>query len=623
MRQKNTVTVLLFALFVAVLSMAVMEFCLLRTNVTTDESSYVFQAYAFRDGVWKRPYPPFPSHVSSRMLVAHPEHGWFSRYPPGHALWLLPGVWFDEPRMMVPVAAALSLAVMMAVALRVGVSPFSMAFMLCLSPYFVFMHATLLSHTSGFLAAALMLWAYLSWRRTDRSLFAALAGLAWSWFFLNRTYTALLVAVPFGVDALWVALRRREWRAIKGVLLFALCASVGIGLYLIYNAIMTGDPLLPTYLLCRPSERLGFGRRSVYGVNFMDHTFARGLRVMWRNLLHLDRGLFGFKGSLLAALVLALVGWSRDTVLLLAAAVSVWGGYIFFYFPGIQIAGPVYYFESLPFLLVAAALGLKRIWLLSRSRRLLRLSVFTLGIGAIVLSSVSWAYIEGGRLRERSGYSRQVIDTIESAPPNALVILEDIPMRPYLEELINNPRGLNSDPLIIHTMGRADRVLLGYFSDRPAFIIRGGNESQLEPLATDANMVVELDPCRMSRLTGADQRLAKGGKATRRAREGVDQPGFLAFGSSEWVMPGAFLVEFEMSLSRVKQEAPVTVDVATHGGRTILGRRQVAGDHTNGLFSVEVISDDFKRIEPRIHYGGSGTVKPHKILIRELSGEWL
>ncbi len=80
--------------------------------------------------------------------------------------------------------------------------------MLLASPWFLFTFGTLLSHTSGVSGRLRHAGAYLWWRQSERPAAAILAGLAWGFLCLSHTYSALLIALPFGLDALWTLARR-------------------------------------------------------------------------------------------------------------------------------------------------------------------------------------------------------------------------------------------------------------------------------------------------------------------------------------------------------------------------------------------------------------------------------
>ena len=229
--------------------------------ITTDENSYVFQAYNFLAGVIARPLPPLSGLFFHEMIIQDDRAGWLARYPPGHPLWLLPGCLFHQPHLMVALAAALSVGVMARTGALFGRREAWLAALLLLcSPFFLFTHGTLLGHTSGLLAALLLLYGFLRWQLTAAPGFAALAGFGWSWLLLNRTFTALWLAIPFGLYALLCLWQRwRDKSAWLGTVLFAATACAGIGGILLYNKLSTGQALLMTYLMYDPSEGPGFG----------------------------------------------------------------------------------------------------------------------------------------------------------------------------------------------------------------------------------------------------------------------------------------------------------------------------------------------------------------------------
>ena len=74
---KSRTTVVLFSLFLAVLAglagYVIGRVVFLGTPITTDENSYVFQAYAFRDGRIARPAPPLRDVFFHEMIINDDE----------------------------------------------------------------------------------------------------------------------------------------------------------------------------------------------------------------------------------------------------------------------------------------------------------------------------------------------------------------------------------------------------------------------------------------------------------------------------------------------------------------------------------------------------------------------
>ena len=410
--------------------------------LTTDEGSYVFQAVTFSEGKIARDAPPFGRLLQHRMIIQDPDVGWLSRYPPAHSIWLLPGVLADDPYLMVALAAALSAALLMLTARRLGATIEPVALLLLCSPYFLLMHGTLLSHTSGFLFTSLAIWGYVSWKSTEKLQWAMIAGLGLGLLALSRTYTALLIALPMGIDALVTLWQQRSRQSLMGLVLIVMTSLVGGILLLFYNFLAVGDPFTMTFLYYDPEEGLGFGLRS----GDVEHSLQRGLAVLWDNIRLLDLRLLGWHGSLILGIILFFAGWTRTiTPWLLLSVLAIPVGYILFWFEGIPETGPVYYFEMLPFLVLGAALGVSR--LLERCSELgLRRPVFLL-ILLLALSAGSILHIVQVERELDSVFSgrRALRDTILSAPKGSIVFLPQMEDQPFL---MLNAEGLHTIPLV-------------------------------------------------------------------------------------------------------------------------------------------------------------------------------
>lgn len=172
------IRILLFAVIGALLSWVSAHSIFLGVPTGSDENSYFFQANSFADGVISRDAPPFHDRFKQYMVILDDEAGWLSRYPPAHPLWLAPARWFGSVYVLTALAAALGVAFLCAAGLALGIPPLILALTLLPSPYFVFMYGTALSHTSGFMAVSILLWAYIRWQKGSGARFAVFAGLA-------------------------------------------------------------------------------------------------------------------------------------------------------------------------------------------------------------------------------------------------------------------------------------------------------------------------------------------------------------------------------------------------------------------------------------------------------------
>jgi hypothetical protein len=592
--------------------------------ITTDENSYIFQAYNFLAGVIARPCPPSPESFFHAMIICDDRVGWLSRYPPGHALWLLPGCLLHQPHLMVALAAALSVGLMARVgALFGGQVAWLAALLLLLSPFFLFTHGTLLGHTSGLLATLLLLYGFMRWQGTGTVLFAALAGLGWSWLYLNRTYTAALLVPPLALYSLITLFRQRHNKtAWLGMLLFAGTAATGVALVLFYNYLALGDAWTMTYSYFRPSETLGFGVKQIDHARVV-HTLSTGLRMMWGNLRLYDQWLFGFTGSLVVAAAGALIGWRKQwSPLLLMAPVMVWAGYVLFWYHGPHEVGPAYYTETLPFVVLATALGLARILDFLRARH------WAWQCGLLVLCG-GWLTSDARFLRQQSATVSTLCqplgtlrEFVQQAPSNSVIVTTEA--TPFTSRrygpLVFNPQGLASQPLIVHATGAQDAsVIPRMFPHHQAFTLTStGGQHQLVPLIPAAfNLPLSLAALR--RHTG--QRLGGDGHqpVVLTAQQARDKPEFLAFGHTVLLPPGRFAAEFDFIITNASaNETVLTVDIARTGGRESVVRQACAAN-TSAPLIVTFAVTHFTTVEPRVFYQGRGDVTLRGIRLYELS----
>lgn len=603
------------------------RYAFLGRPITTDENSYVFQATQLASGKLAYPYPDLAGIFHHEMIILHRLRGWFSRYPPGHAIWLVPGVWLGNPRIMVAVAGAMTVVVLAYAASLAGIAAWLPGLLMVLSPFFVFGHGTLLSHTSGALASSLIIAGMFLWVIRQRQSGAVLAGLAWAWLFMNRSLSALALMPVIGMWALCFLFsagrfcRREIWR---GTVWLAVTSATGVIVYLLYNNRMTGNPLVPTYIMYAPSEGLGFGWRYTH-VQGVYHTWQRGLAETWQNLVLLDSWLLGWAGSLLLALFAAFVGFwliPHATGWLLPGFAAVVSGYIFFWYPGPREFGPGYYLEAAPFLYMAIAAGLWRMRpLFAKFSKGWIISV------GIVIAAV-WLFFVQGFLREQIRVRNQaalreaeLAAVLATAPPNSLVILRHVP-QPERGQLVFNPHGLESDPLVVRDNPDMYHLIARRFPDLNFFYLRP-DARRLEPVQlSPAPHRLCVAPVSTRCLTGGNRALDEDNSLVRIAdvAEG-DKAGYLVFGGTFWLAPGTNRID--LTVSAVNTEWASRVDFASYYGRLVHDQSDIP-DGRNQVVTLVFVNDEYWQVEPRVYYGGSGRLEVHNICLGEvIPGEWV
>lgn len=625
--------VLLCAAAAFLLAMVMSHAVFHRAPITSDETSYLFQAQAFLDGTVAREAPnltiPFISRNS--MLILDEEAGWLSRYPPGHALWLLLGLLIGSPSIITALACALGVGLLVRMAPALSVRGWVLAWVTLSSPYFLFMYGTLLSHTSGFLAVAILLTGYLRWQQEGRTKWAAIAGMAWGWVFLNRTYTALLIAIPFGLDALIALARKRTRQELLGTLAFAGCAALGVIALLVYNKQATGHPLTMTYLLYNPSDNLGFGLRhhqNVYPASLgYEHTPARGMAYLGSNLLLLDQWLWGFHGGLVVLGFLTLVGWSRRwTPLLIAVPTAVAIGYVAFWFPGWNETGPIYYFETMPMILFLAARGLDRILTLVKRR----IPLPAAGLAGLMVAGF-WFIPWQAFMREKALYIREItaprralLNLYDAAPDHSLLFLpDDISSELWhSHDFLYNPRGLDSRVLTVRWLDHCAHAIMHEFADRSPFLIeRSGSGFTLTPLDPADRIDLEVDFSTAHRLTGKNMPHPTDTNRAIRVATSEDRPGWLLAAGYDYLYPGRFVMEYDIDVTAPPGVEIAIVDVSGNGGRIDLGTRVLTAETPAHPLRIEFEIKDYLRVEPRVYFNGGGDIRIEAIRLRELPPE--
>lgn len=354
-----------------------------------DEIFQVFQARIFADGDLTRPVAEHPEFFSGMHLV-EAEGRAFAHFPPGHSLMLAIGELLGAPWIIVPLAGGIAAAAFGHYLRRAEPRPtvrLGAVLLFALAPFFAFMSATYMNHTTALMWLMIAIAALAQTARDDgRHLGAALVcGLALGITATIRPIDAVAFALPAGAWLLARALRdRTRWRE-------ALMAGVGVALPLAalawFNARTTGDPLLLGYeMLWGKEQGLGF-RTTPWGAS---HSPARGLELVNLYFLRLQTFLFEWPLPSLLPMVGALALAPRldrfDRYLLGSGALLV-TMYFAFWHDGFYL-GPRYLIPLAPLLALWTARFPAFIHERSGEGLLLRTTVYSLAAAALI-SSVS------------------------------------------------------------------------------------------------------------------------------------------------------------------------------------------------------------------------------------------
>ena len=225
-----------------------------------DEASYLLQARLFAAFRAAAQAPPIPEFFEQFHVLVHPVFA--SKYPPGHAAALVPGVWLGLPGLMPVVMTGVTGALVFALARRVTNGWVALlTFVLWLLSWGTLrFRPTYLSEvTTGMLWLAAW-WALLEWRASGRRGWLLAVAACIGWGAIARPVTMLAFAIPVAVVVLVVVARERRWRDL------ALAMAVGtafVALLPLWNARTTGDWKTMSWSLYGkqyvPWDRVGFG----------------------------------------------------------------------------------------------------------------------------------------------------------------------------------------------------------------------------------------------------------------------------------------------------------------------------------------------------------------------------
>jgi hypothetical protein len=456
-----------------------------------DEFAYIFQAKTFAHGRVSFPAPPIPEFFESFHVLT--EKVYASKYPPGHALAILPGVLLGFPILM-PIV--LSVGSLLLLYLIVRTIESDLCALLCvglfaLSPLQVMLATSHLSHTSSLFF--LLLFVYLSGcGKEQRSPFLALAsGVALGIAFLARPVTALAFAFPFVIRDLVVSIndaRKGTWEGLRCFLASSISFVAIAGSLLAYNVLVTGDPLRFPWVEYTeryiPMDTLGFQHDSKiasqhnlsplmteFNRNYVEplrraYSFWGAVKQFWvhrvPDTIYVSDDMFGLAALVPFAFLVPLLPQER---LFLASAASLFFAY-FFYYGGF----PRYHFEVVPFLIyffIKGTLAFSRILTKDGSRFLQRFLLFHLMSGVIVALPCN---LLGGFYSKRNltKYHSEFRDLVRELPGDSkLIFVRYKSDHQFHYDLINNEPDLkNSKTIYVHDLGARNGELMKCFPDR-------------------------------------------------------------------------------------------------------------------------------------------------------------
>jgi 4-amino-4-deoxy-L-arabinose transferase-like glycosyltransferase len=358
-----------------------------------DEVAYIFQAKVFAQNRLTVPTPQNSDAFWTPFVVDYQGQR-FGKYPPGWPLLLNLGVRLGAPWLVNAFLATLTLFLIAWLGKcfyepKIGLWAAGLALV---TPGFLFLSSSLLSHTSSLFWTTLALVALSHLTSEEREtwdekhevnairkatvtvgptkmvgppyaprsypLDAIIVGLALGAVFITRPFAALGIGLAVGIFLLTLMVRHElKWTVLLWLTLGFLPVAALLPLY--WWAI-TGDPTFNPYLLVWFYDRVGFGPNvGAYGYSLHDAIFIN-TRL---KLTVLATGLFGWPGwsnLLFLPIPFLMRRTNRWDWLLLGTILGMVSVHIFYWsFGGVDGGFPRYYYDALPALLLLTIRGIQ------------------------------------------------------------------------------------------------------------------------------------------------------------------------------------------------------------------------------------------------------------------------
>jgi hypothetical protein len=459
------------------------------TGTVHDERAYVLQARIFALGRWTGAPPPIAAFFEQMHVLIHPRLA--AKYPPGHSLLLVPGVWLGLPGLMPILLSGVTGALLWVIVRQIaGAVPTLVAWSLYAASMARLLWAT--SYFSELTSGALWLlslWALLRWRRDRRWFDLAIIIGATAWISITRPLTAVALGLPTGA----VILRdlrndRRRWRQL-GVAV-ALAAPI-VFLNLLWQYQTSGEWLKNPYQeysrIYFPFDKPGFGldsapplrevppEMSTVGAQFLEtHREHQPLAlpaILLRQTISLLLDLGQPSRMFLIPLFLSGALRARGPLLFgVLSMVSMLLAYLSFAHPSSWI---VYYFEVFPVFYVVAAIEAVRLadWRSAIGPARAR------GLVLLALAVISPWLLNDLRLVRRqvdlrNAFHRTAARVLKTLPADPAVVFVRYPeTHDFNLSLITNTPDYRSAPLwLVYDRGERNRELL-QLTTRPAYLL--------------------------------------------------------------------------------------------------------------------------------------------------------
>lgn len=458
-----------------------------------DEISYIYQARYFAEGMITMPAPAVPEAFN--LFLMDNDHGrWYSAQLPGWPAVLAFGFLLGVPWLVNPVLAGVNILLISHFLLELydRRTARMTVFLLCFSPWYIFMAINFMGHTFTLTCALVAALAVLRARKSSKAIWGWLGGIAVGMMSLIRPLEALALAGLLGLWAIGIGGKRLKYSAIVGLLIGAMIIG-SAGLF--YNKYLTGHPAKFPFMVCMDkvngpgSNALGFGPNRGFGwhknYRFLDpypgHSPLESFINANLNIFAINTELFGWStGSLvLIAIVLFSRKMCRSDRIMLAVICAIIGIHTFYWFSGGPDFGARYWFLIIVPCVVLTVRGIEYL-----VGKLNSDSDQTRGVHAVIavvllcmmalLNYIPWRAVD--KYHHYRGFRPDIRKLAKEYDfGKALILISGNNYNEYPSAAIYNPVDLRDDKPVYAWDASPEirRQLLQNYSDRMVWILNG------------------------------------------------------------------------------------------------------------------------------------------------------
>ena len=467
------------------------------TPYVHDEVALLLQARIFASLRWASPSPPLPEFFEQFHVFVTPTLA--PKYPPGHALLLVPGVWLGAPGLVPVLLTGLTGGMLFLLARRFsnGIVALVAWLIWLIAPAALRFRPSYFSEVTTGAIWLVAWWTLLRYRETGARRWLVILAALVAWGGITRPVTMIAFAIPVGVVVALTVSKRRAWGDVAAALplSLAICAIVpiwghsvlgewGKNPYAFYQTLyfpvenpgLGIDSTPPLRVLPADMEKFNDYARPMHAV----HTAQLLPKVIETRLEELRRGMWGDNYYLyLLAIVGALV-MPVPVALALGTCLLVVIGYLWI---AHQPYWLIYYLELFPVLAFLSALGLWQFVTLVAERaprRVRRATPLALPALATSVAFVCWLSPDAVesfslwrvRLALAPRYHETFNQLLAKIPDRkAVVFVRYAPNADVHLSLTNNePDAATARVWAVHDLGDANLRLLQAAPDRTPYL---------------------------------------------------------------------------------------------------------------------------------------------------------